>query len=148
MKKTMLRFLALTLVVIGGFTQVQCSKGSSANVNGVYVFDTDAFKASIQKTDDPMLKSMPEDVLNQTMEGLKTFKIEVADSQATATFGTMVVKGNLSKTGDENGEVRYLMTPVDADKKNDTVNLIIKDNTLTLDPGKKETDKMYFKKTV
>lgn len=173
MKMTSIRFLIVVGLILA-LTQTACNKSAdqntnattttsatpgqatstvtatatpTANLNGVYLFDTDAFKATLKTSDDPMLKDMPEDVMQQTMDGLKDFKIEVSDTTATATFGETVVKGNISKTSEAGGEVKYSMTPVDEDKKTEVVTLIFKDNKLTLDPGKKESDKMFFKKS-
>lgn len=115
--------------------------------NGVYFFDGDAFRTTLQNSDDPMLKSIPEDVMIQTLEGLKDFRIEITEnSQAVATFGDVVVKGTLAKIGESGAESKFTMTPVDEDKKDDKVTLIVKEGRLTLDPGKKETDRMFFKK--
>ena len=115
--------------------------------NGVYFFDGDAFRTTLKNSDDEMLKSIPEDVMAQTLDGLKDFKIEITqDTQAVATFGDVVVKGTLAKIGVAGTESKFTMTPVDEDKKNDVVTLIVKDGSLILDPGKKETDRMFFKK--
>lgn len=144
MKKFLVSILACALLVSA------CSPGAKTgtNVDGNYVFDTDALKVALKNSGDQMMANMPEDVLQQVIDGMKGFHIELKDTQATATFGETVVKGNLSKSGEESGEVKLVMTPLDEDKKQDAVTLIVKGDTLTLDPGKKDIDKMYFKKQI
>ena len=132
-------FLGLVLVSA-------CHSGSTVSLNGNYNFDTEALKTTFKNSSDEMIKGMPEDVLAQVVDGMKSFHIEVKDTEATATFGETVVKGTLSKAGEVDGETKFVMTPVDEDKKSDTVTIFIKGDTLTLDPGKKDIDKMFFKK--
>lgn len=164
----------LALILTVSLTQLACSKGgddvtktdtattttaatpaetttaptaTTASVDGTYVFDSEMFISTLSKTDDPNLQNIPENVRQQMADTFKTFKIEVKGDEATASFGTDVLKGKLSKLGEENGALKFLMTPVDEAEKNNTVNLIIKGDTLTVDPGKTEADKMYFKKS-
>lgn len=120
---------------------------TAGSTDGTYVFDSEMFIATLSKTDDPNMKNIPENVRQQMVDTFKTFKIEVKGDEATASFGNDVLKGKLSKLSEEDGTVKFLMTPLDEAEKNNTVNLIIKGDTLTVDPGKSEADKMYFKKS-
>jgi hypothetical protein len=120
---------------------------TTGSTDGTYVFDSEMFISMLSKTNDPNMQNIPENVRQQMVDTFKTFKIEVKGDEATASFGTDVLKGKLSKLGEESGAVKFLMTPLDEAEKNNTVNLIIKGDTLTIDPGKTEADKMYFKKS-
>lgn len=144
MKKLLLAVLTCSAL----FAACSSGKAPGTTVNGNYLFDTDALKTALKGSGDQMMANMPDDVLQQVIDGMKGFHIELNETQATATFGETVVKGILSKTGEAGGEMKFLMTPVDEDKKKDTVTLIVKGETLMLDPGKKDIDKMYFKKEV
>ena len=42
--------------------------------------------------------------------------------------------------------MKYNMIPNEEDKRDQTVTLIFDGSNLVLDPGKKESDKMYFKR--
>ena len=120
---------------------------TTGSADGTYVFDSEMFISMLSKTNDPNMQNIPENVRQQMVDTFKTFKIEVKGDEATASFGTDVLKGKLSKLSEESGAVKFLMTPLDEAEKNNTVNLIIKGDTLTIDPGKAEADKMYFKKS-
>lgn len=129
------------------FVFVACSKSAmQPSVDGLYSFDTDVFVQNLTKAEDPVFKNMPKDVLDKTVAGLKTFTIEIKGDEATANFSNVVVKGSLKKLNTTDGSVRFLMTPLDEDKKNDTATIIIEDKKLTLDPGKQQVDKLFFQK--
>lgn len=126
---------------------VACSKSAVVpSADGLYSFDAEVFVQNLSKSEDPIFKNMPKDFLDKTMAGLKTFTIEIKGSEATANFSTVVVKASLKKLDTTDGSVRFLMTPVDEDKKNDVATLIVEGNKLTLDPGKGQVDKLYFRK--
>lgn len=122
---------------------------TEVETSGNYVFDAETFKEKLEAQSGMKISDMPEEAWKETVENLKGFRIEIGDQVATAYFGEIVVKGNLEKVSSDQDSVTFKMTPVDEDKKEDTVNLVVKsDGTLVLDPGKKEKDKMYFKKSV
>ena len=84
--------------------------------------------------------------MDRMMQIFRPFKIEVEGNTATASFSHDVIKGQLTKLSNNSGVTRLNMTPLDKNKKDQAVTLIIQENELVLDPGKKETDKMYFKR--
>ena len=114
--------------------------------DGVYLFDEEAYRAHLKAMNDPMMKDIPAEAVEGMMAVFKSYTITIKGEEATATFGDMSVKGSL-KDVSLNGETRLFMTPVDEDKKTQTVTLVIKDGKLVLDPGKTDADKMQFKKT-
>lgn len=139
----------LSRVFVGMFmvATLACSGlKSAANADGVYQFDTSAYKTALDKMDDPVFKNLTEDMMNQMMSDLSKFTIEIKGSEATATFDDMVVKGALEKMASEGSAMKFMLTPYDEDKKEDKATLIIEGTNLTLDPGRNETDKLYFVK--
>lgn len=127
-------------------TQTSESKSSQTGYDGVYVFDTETYKqVQLDNADSVFKKMKPEDV-DRLMQIFRPFKIELVGNQAVASFSHDVIKGEL-KTLEKNGATSKLfMTPTDEKKKDQTVTLIITGEKMILDPGKKETDKMFFKK--
>lgn len=113
--------------------------------DGTYIFDTEKYK-QVQLEKNKLFKKMKPKDQELMMKIFRPFQITVQGNQATASFAHDVVKGNLTTMTDQSGVTRFHMTPLDASKKDQTVTLIIEENDLVLDPGKKETDKMYFKR--
>lgn len=129
----------------GGAVQTATMAQPVSN-DGVYQFDEEAYRAHLKALNDPMMKDIPAEAIEGMMAVFKSYTITISGTEATATFGDMAVKGSL-KDVSANGETRLFMTPMDEDKKAQTVTLVIKDGKLTLDPGKTAADKMQFKKT-
>lgn len=127
-------------------TQSTQSKSGQSSHDGVYVFDTETYKqVQLDNADSVFKKMKPEDV-DRLMQIFRPFKIELTGNQAIASFSHDIIKGEL-KTLEKNGATSKLfMTPTDEKKKDQTVTLIITGEKMILDPGKKETDKMFFKK--
>lgn len=117
-----------------------------ASNDGVYLFDEEAYRAHLTAMNDPVMKDIPAEAIDGMMAVFKSYAITIKGDEATAAFGDMTVKGSL-KDVSANGETRLFMTPVDEDKKTQTVTFVIKDGKLVLDPGKTDADKMQFKKT-
>ena len=140
-------FLTLmTVLLLAGFACSKSSGPASVSVDGIYQFDADVFMQNINKSEDPVFKNMPKDVVEKTIAGLKTFTLEIKGDEATANFSNVVVKGKLQKIDTQDGSMKFLMTPVDEDKKQDAVTIIIDGGKLTLDPGKEQMDKLFFRK--
>ena len=140
-------FLTLMIVLLlAGFACSKASGPESVSVDGIYQFDADVFMQNINKSEDPVFKNMPKDVVEKTVTGLKTFTLEIKGNEATANFSNVVVKGNLQKIDTQDGTMKFMMTPVDEDKKQDAVTIIIEGGKLTLDPGKEQMDKLFFRK--
>ncbi len=87
----------------------------------------------------------PEDI-DKMMRIFQPFTIEVEGDRAVAIFSSEIIKGKLTKLSATATETRLHMTPTEASKKDQSVTLIIQGKDLVLDPGKAETDKMYFTK--
>lgn len=133
-------------LVIGMTGFLACSKTSApaVSVDGSYSFDAAKFMQNLGGTDDKMFQNMPKEMLDKMLEGLKTFTLEIKGNEATANFADVVVKGSLKKLESKDSSMRFLMTPNDEDKKDDTATLIIEGRNLTLDPGKDPTDRLFF----
>lgn len=114
--------------------------------DGVYLFNMEKYKAEQLKHPDSVFKKMSEKDLGRMMQVFRPFKIEVEGKTATATFSHDVIKGKLKTLEKDSRRSRLFMTPMDQKKRDQTVTLIIEGDDLVLDPGKKETDKMYFKR--
>ena len=128
--------------------QEQTAQKASAQLpfNGTYFFDTEKYKTEQLKHDGSVFKKMKPRDLERMMSVFRPFKIEVAGNKATASFSNDVIQGTLTKR--PNGAGTHLfMTPDDEAKKDQTVTLIIEGDNLILDPGRKETDKMFFRRS-
>jgi len=143
-----MKILSRVFLSIVMIATLACSGLKSAvSADGVYQFDASTYKTALDKIDDPVFKNLTEDMMNQMMADLSKFTIEIKGNEATATFDDMVVKGALEKIASESNIIKFMMTPYDDDKKEDKATLIIEGQNLTLDPGRQETDKLYFKKS-
>lgn len=142
MKKALTVFAALILFV----TIAACNKGSS--FVGTYAFDTEKFMTSLKAATGG--QDMPKEVVDNAVKVFETYKITVAENEATITFGDMSVKGTLKLLEKKEAETKFLMTPVDEDKKNEPVTFLFsKDGALTVDMAEATGDpssQMYFKK--
>lgn len=142
-----MRIFFQMMMALGLLMALGCSKASApVSADGVYSFDAGKFLQNLNQSEDPVFKNMPKEVLDKTVAGLKTFTIEIKGNEAAANFADVVVKGSLKKVDSTDGLVRFLMTPTDEDKKNDTATLIIDGKNLTLDPGKDKADQLFFSK--
>lgn len=121
-------------------------KPSTSPHNGTYIFDALRYKTEQLKYTDSLFKDMKPEDIDKMMHIFKPFTIEVEGDRAVASFSSEIIKGKLTKLSSTATETRLHMTPVDAAKKDQTVTLIIQGKDLILDPGKAETDKMYFTK--
>lgn len=159
--KLNLQFI-LILIAAGGMV-VGCNKGpsttgagsgtsgtvapsetASSSYDGEYVFDTQAFRKTLNE--DASLKNVPADLIESMLSKFDTFKIEVKGADTIVTFGSDVIKGKLVKESESDGAMKFKMTPSDEDKKEDIAFFIFKEKTLTLDPGKGDEDRLYFVK--
>ena len=142
MKKALTIFTALILVV----TFAGCNKGSS--IVGTYAFDTEKFMTRLKAATGG--QEMPQEVIDNAVKVFETYKITVTKDVATIIFGDMSVKGTLKLLDKKETETKYLMTPVDEDKKNEPVTFLFsKDGALTVDMADATGDpssQMYFKK--
>ena len=127
-------------------TQQVVQKTAVSQVDGTYVFDTNKYKEEQLKLKESTLKEMSAEDVDKLLNVFKPFRIDVNNGAAIATFSNDVVRGTLKTLSQNNETTRLFMTPTDEDKKNDAVTFIINGDSLVLDPGKKEADKMYFKK--
>ncbi|MBF0103838.1 MAG: hypothetical protein HQM16_00800 [Deltaproteobacteria bacterium] len=160
-KKTLLVFILLSLAACldtgsTGSTDSVGQKGHNASVatatsdspyNGTYLFDTETYKSEQLKHEDSIFKKLKPEDLERMMQVFKPFKIEVAGQNATAVFSHDIIKGSLKTIRRTNEGAHLFMTPLDENKTDQTVTLIIEADRLVLDPGRKETDKMFFKRT-
>lgn len=142
----MKRWIPLGFVLLLSLACSTTKAPAAATVDGTYQLDTDVLRVKLTTSDDPTFKSAPPEALDQVVNGMKDFKFEIKGLDVTATFGVTVVKGTIARNGGTDVEPSYLMTPTDEDKKKDPVTLVFKDNSLTLDPGKRDIDKLYFKR--
>lgn len=129
-----------------GQAGTQADKSQDFAYNGTYLFDAEKYKNEQLKHADSIFKKMKPKDLERMMQVFRPFKIEVSGNNATASFAHDVIKGNLKTLKRINGGAHLFMTPTDESKRDQTVTLIIKDDELVLDPGRKETDKMFFKR--
>jgi hypothetical protein len=159
MKITMLSFCLMSVLIMLLF--VGCNQNPSETVSidtvvtaevpandyeGTYSFDTKKYKSVQLLYKDSLFQKMsPEDV-DRMMKIFKPFEIKIQGINAHATFSQDVVRGTLQAVSRSAQETRLKMIPIDDDKKNEIVELIIRGNQMVLDPGKKEIDKMYFKR--
>lgn len=112
--------------------------------DGEYAFDTAAFKKQLEQDDG--LKNVPPDLIDSMLKKFAEFKIDVKAEQVVVTFGTDVIRGVLTPEASTGEGTKFKMTPTDADKKDDIAYFVFTGNTLVLDPGKGDDDKLYFVK--
>lgn len=113
--------------------------------DGIYVFDVEKYK-QVQLEKNKTFKKMKPGDQELMMQIFKPFRIEVKGDKATASFAHDMIQGKLTSLSKSNNAARFRMTPVDESKRDQAVTLIFSGNNLVLDPGKRETDKMYFKR--
>lgn len=114
--------------------------------DGTYRFDAKTYKDAQLKNKDSLFKKMkPEDV-DRMMRIFKPFTIDVQGNDVMATFSHDVIKGKITPLSKSSKETKLFMTPLDEEKKDQTVTLIIRGNEMIVDPGKKEVDKMFFRR--
>lgn len=117
-----------------------------SELDGTYFFDTEKYRNEQLKQANSPFKEMKSEDIDKVIQVFRPFRIDVEGNKATASFANDVIQGELKTLKEGAGETRLFMTPSDADKKSDSVTIIINGQDLVLDPGKKESDKMFFKK--
>ena len=121
------------------------SKPAVTNIySGTYLFDVQKYRDVQMNQQDSLFKDMKPEDIEKMMRIFKPFKIEVNGSEAQATFAQDVIKGRLNTLQASQQRTLLNMIPVDEDKQDQAVTLIIEGDQLVLDPGKREIDKMYF----
>lgn len=127
-------------------TEITKSTTPASAHDGTYVFDMETYRQVQLANADSVFKNMKPEDIDRLMQVFKPFKIEVAGQTATASFSHDVIKGELKTLEQSGTTAKLFMTPLDVDKKDQTVTLIITGTQMVLDPGKNESDKMFFKK--
>lgn len=116
--------------------------------DGLYVFDAETYKKDQEQQADSMFKDMKAEDVDKMLRIFKPFQIELEGKTATASFAHDVIKGSIQKISQSNQGAHLSMTPIDSDKKDQSVTLVIEGEQLILDPGKKLSDRMFFKKVM
>ncbi|OVE81358.1 hypothetical protein BVY03_04020 [bacterium K02(2017)] len=115
-------------------------------LSGTYIFDADKYKQEQLKHANSIFTKMKPKDLERMMAVFRPFKIEVNGDKAKASFSQEVINGRLKTLKKNASGASLFMTPTDENKKNQTVTLTIEGDKMILDPGRKETDKMFFKR--
>lgn len=117
---------------------------AASPLDGEYVFDTAAFRKTLD--DDASLKNVPPDLLENMLKKFELFKVEVKGAEVEVVFGNDKIHGKLDSKTEADGETRFKMTPTDPAHAADFASFVFKGNTLTIEPGKSDEDKLYFVK--
>jgi len=112
--------------------------------DGTYYFDIETYKSEQLKHNKSAYKNMKPDDLDKMMKIFKPYRIELEGDIGTASFAHDVVKGSITRLSQNTDEMKLRLMP--SDKKQTIMTLTIRGDSLILDPGKKESDKMFFKK--
>ncbi len=114
--------------------------------DGVYVFDAQKYKEEQLKHADNMFKNVRPQNIDKVMQIFVPFQISINRGMATASFANEVIRGKVETISQSAGETRLKMIPIDETRKDEVLLLTVTGDNLVMDPGKKETDKMYYKK--
>lgn len=128
---------------IGGDKILPAAAAKNPNsFDGTYVFDTEAYKVEQLRQDADAYKNLSQEDIDKMMRIFKPYRIEIEGDTAKASFAHDVITGKIRADTNSASETELKFMPQDKP----TLTFIIRGNSLVLDPGKKDSDKMFFKR--